>query len=220
MTFELLHGPTQTIARCRLGAGESVIAESGAMIGMSGHIGIETTAGGGLGALKRVFGGESVFRNRFHASSPGEVLLAPSLRGDLDVLDVGPRQWVVQRGAYVASSPGVDIVTRGSMRGLFSGMGVFLLESRGQGELLVGSFGVMEAIDLAGPLVVDTGHLVAWDASIPYEITKASRGWIGALLSGEGFVVRFQGAGRIYVQTRNSQEYGSRVGRLLPPRER
>jgi uncharacterized protein (TIGR00266 family) len=219
MHIELLHRPTQTLARCALGAGETLVAEAGAMVGMSGHVEIQTSAGGGLAALKRAFGGESLFRNRFFAPRPGEVLLAPSLRGDLGLLEVGATQWVLQRGAFVASTPGVDVATRASARGLFSGMGLLLLETEGAGDLLVGSFGVMEAIDLDGPLVVDSGHLVAWDRRIPHEVTKASRGWVGAFLSGEGFVVRFEGRGRIWIQTRNSSEYGARVGRLLPARE-
>ncbi|MCK6544320.1 TIGR00266 family protein [Myxococcota bacterium] len=219
MDFELMYRPTQSIARCRLHAGETVLAESGAMLGMSSGVSVETTAGGAKNALKRLFGGETAFRNRFTAQSDAEVLLAPPLRGDLAVLDVGASQYVVQRGAFVASSPTVDVKTRASVKGFFSGMGLLLLETTGSGQLLVGSFGAMEAIDVDGELVVDTGHLVAWEQSIPHEITKASAGWVGSFFSGEGFVVRFRGRGRIYLQTRNSSEYGSRVGRLLPARE-
>lgn len=219
MDIELMYRPTQTIARCRLHAGETVLAESGAMLGMSNGVTIETTAGGAKNALKRLFGGETAFRNRFTAQSEAEVLLAPPLRGDLAILDVGQTQWVVQRGAFVASSPTVDVKTRASLKGLFSGMGVLLLESTGSGQMLVGSFGALEAIDVDGELIVDTGHLVAWEQSLPHEITKASAGWVGSFFSGEGFVVRFHGRGRIYLQTRNSSEYGGRVGRLLPARE-
>jgi uncharacterized protein (TIGR00266 family) len=219
MDIELLHPHTQTIAQIRLEPGESVVAESGAMLGMTEGLSIETISGGAGSALKRIFGGESFFRNRFVASRPAELLLAPSLRGDLGVLDVGTTQWIVQRGAYVASAPSVDVATRPSIRGLFSGMGVFLLETKGVGPMLVSSFGVLEPIDLDGELIVDTGHLVAWDARLEHTVTKASRGWIGSFMSGEGFVVRFRGRGRIYTQTRNPSEYGHRVGRMLPPRQ-
>ena len=42
------------------------------------------------------------------------------------------------------------------------------------------------------------GHLVAWDARLQYEITKASdAGWIASWLSGEGLVCRFMGQGQV-----------------------
>jgi uncharacterized protein (TIGR00266 family) len=219
MDFELLYRPTQTIARCRLAAGEELLAESGAMIAMSQSIQLETQSGGAGSALKRLFGGESFFRNRFRARAEGEVLLAPPLRGDMVVLDVGPEQYLVQQGAFVGSSPTVDVKTRASARGFFSGMGIFLLETSGRGQLLANAFGVLEPIDLDGELIVDTGHVVAWTSTLEHTITKASSGWIKSFFSGEGLVVNFRGRGRVWVQTRNSSEYGGRVGRLLPPRE-
>lgn len=220
MDFELLYRPTQTIARARLGAGEVLVAESGAMIGMSSGIDIATSAGGAKLGIKRIFGGESFFRNRFSARTAGEVLLAPALRGDMALLEVGSDQYLVQQGAFVASSAGVEVATRASARGLFSGMGLFLLETQGRGQLLVNAFGVLEAIDVDGELVVDTGHLVAWTVPLTHELTRAGSGWIQSFFSGEGFVVHFRGRGRVWVQTRNANEYGTRVGRLLPPRER
>jgi uncharacterized protein (TIGR00266 family) len=156
MDFELLYRPTQTIARCRLAAGEELLAESGAMIAMSQSIQLETQSGGAGSALKRLFGGESFFRNRFRARAEGEVLLAPPLRGDMVVLDVGPEQYLVQQGAFVGSSPTVDVKTRASARGFFSGMGIFLLETSGRGQLLANAFGGAGA-DRSGRRA-DRGH--------------------------------------------------------------
>ena len=70
-----------------------------------------------------------------------------------------------------------------------------------------------------GEFVVDTGHVVAWETSLDYAIGKAASGWVASFFSGEGFVCEFRGRGRLYMQSRNPEEYGSTVGALLPPRE-
>ena len=68
-------------------------------------------------------------------------------------------------------------------------------------------------------LMIDTGHLVAWDATLTYTVGKSGSGWIASFFSGEGLACHFQGQGRIWIQTRNASEYGRAVGKLLPPRE-
>jgi uncharacterized protein (AIM24 family) len=70
-----------------------------------------------------------------------------------------------------------------------------------------------------GNLVIDTGHLVAWDATLTYSVGKSGSGWIASYLSGEGLVCHFQGQGRIWIQTRNPTAYGQDVASLLPPRQ-
>jgi uncharacterized protein (AIM24 family) len=88
------------------------------------------------------------------------------------------------------------------------------------GQVLVGAFGGIQELVCDGNLVIDTGHLVAWDATLEYSVGKSADGWLASFFSGEGLVCHFRGQGRIWIQTRNPQEYGSTVGRMLPPRER
>ena len=58
-------------------------------------------------------------------------------------------------------------------------------------------------------MLVDNGHLVAWDASLDYELTiNSSRsGLLGKLvnsqLTGEGILLKFKGEGKVYVCSRN-----------------
>ena len=84
---------------------------------------------------------------------------------------------------------------------------------------IVGSFGALEPVVVNGDLIIDTGHLVAWEAHLQYKVTKATDGWIDSWLSGEGLVCHFSGQGYVYVQSRSTGEYGQTVGALLPPRE-
>lgn len=218
MQVNVLYRPSQTIAQCWLADGESLMAESGAMMGMTTNVAMQTQSGGVLKGLKRMFGGESFFRNTFAAQGgQGEVLLTTPLCGDMAVLDVGQRQWCLQNSAYVGSSTTVDVSTQASGRGFFSGAGLFILGTQGQGQLLIGSFGALEPLTVDGSMVLDTGHLVAWEASLQYSIGKSGSGWIASYLSGEGLVCHFQGQGQVYVQSRNTAEYGSTIGNMLPP---
>jgi uncharacterized protein (TIGR00266 family) len=137
-------------------------------------------------------------------------------------LELNPQGYFVTSSCFIASSPHVQCDTKlAGMSGLFSGEGLFLLKctASGPGQLLIGAFGGIEELACDGSLVIDTGHLVAWDAGLQYDIGKSGSGWLASFLSGEGLVCHFRGHGRIWVQTRNPSEYGHEVGRLLPPRE-
>ncbi|MCB9595738.1 MAG: TIGR00266 family protein [Sandaracinaceae bacterium] len=222
--FEIGYRPAHSLAKVSLQPNESVMAESGAMVGMSTNVHMQTQSQGGLmGGLKRMFGGESFFRNTFTAQNgPGEVLLAQALCGDMVVLEMTPQGYLIQNSAYIASSLDVQIETQtGGFKGFFSGAGVFILKATSQqpGQVLVGAFGGIQELQCDGNLVIDTGHLVAWDASLTYKIAKSGAGWIASYLSGEGLVCDFQGQGRIWIQSRNPSEYGQSVGAMLPPRK-
>jgi len=221
MQVNLLYRPSQSLAQCWLQPGESVVAESGAMVGMSTNVQMQTQSGGLMKGLKRLFGGESFFRNTFTAGGgQGEVLFATPLCGDMAVLEAGHKQWCIQNSAYVASSPSVDVKTKtGGFKGMFSGAGLFMLETSGVGQVIIGTFGALEQIQVDGSMVIDTGHLAAWESTLSYKVGKSGSGWIASFLSGEGLVCHFEGQGTVYLQSRNAAEYGSAIGAMLPPRE-
>lgn len=89
------------------------------------------------------------------------------------------------------------------------------MKASGSGQLVVSGFGSVREMEVRPdkPVLIDNGHLVAWDASLDYEITlKTNRsGIFGRLvesqLSGEGFVLRFSGSGRILVSSRNQGSF-------------
>ncbi|MEK6608631.1 MAG: TIGR00266 family protein [Myxococcota bacterium] len=223
MNTEILYRPGQSLARVTLAAGEAIVAESGAMVGMSTHVAIHTSARGGLLAgAQRWLGGESFFVNTFTAQgAPGELLLAPRVCGDMTILDVGDgASWHLQSSAFVAAAPDVHIETGlGGFRTFFAGEGLFVLRASGRGPLLCGAFGALERIDVDGKTIIDTGHLVAWDATLEWRVTTATSGLLASFFSGEGLVCEFTGRGTVWIQTRNPAEYGPAVARLLPPRE-
>lgn len=198
------------------------------MVTMSSGVTVSTTmnhrAGGGfVGALKRgVLGGESFFQNLFTAVGPNaEVGLAPKLCGSMVVHELtGRGDLFIQGSSYVAAPDSVTLDTKWQgFRGFFSGETLFFLRAGGHGPVLLNAFGAIERFELDGEHIVDTGHLVAFTEGIEYSIDKAGSGWIGSFLSGEGLVLRMRGRGTVYLQSRNPSEFGSSVGRLLPPRQ-
>jgi uncharacterized protein (TIGR00266 family) len=224
MQVNILYRPAHTMAQIWLAPNESVIAESGAMVGMSPNVQIQTSSGGGLmKGLKRLFGGESFFRNTFTAAGGnGEVLLAHSLCGDMATLEMNQAGYFIQNSCYIASSPGVEIDSKWKgAKGFFSGSGAFTLKAtaQGPGQVIIGAFGGLQEIPVNGDFVIDTGHLVAWDASLTYKVGKSGAGWIASFLSGEGLVCHFKGQGRVWIQTRNAVGYGQEIGAMLPPRK-
>lgn len=224
MQYEIQYRPAGALALAHLQPGESVRAEASAMVSMTSNIQVETQAraqGGLLGGLKRsLLGGESFFTNRFTAmGAPGHVSFAPDLCGDLVAHEVGGQQLLIQGSSYVSAPDTVQIDTKfQGFKGFFSGESLFFLSATGYGPVLINAFGAIEALDMDGELIVDTGHIVAFTNGIEYTISKAGSGWIQSYLSGEGIVLRMRGRGRVYLQSRNPTEYGREVGSKLPPR--
>ena len=108
----------------------------------------------------------------------------------------------------------------GGFKSFFAGEGAFLLKataSTPNEQVIIGAFGGIQEMVCEGELIVDTGHLVAWDSSLQYKVTKSGSGLIASFLSGEGLVCKFTGQGRVWIQTRHPQEFGSTLGRMLTP---
>ena len=224
MNIDVLYRPAMALAKVGLAPGEGIVAESGAMVGMSPNLNMETQARGGIGgSLKRLFGGESFFQNTFTAQGgPGEILLAHSLPGDITTIEVPQTGLFVQSKSYIAGSTAVTVDTKvGGFKSFFAGEGLFVLKVEAQGPqqpVIIGAFGGIQELVCDGSIVIDTGHLVAWDTTLQYKTTKSASGWIASFLSGEGLVCHFEGQGRIWIQSRNPGEYGRTVGPMLPPR--
>ena len=225
MKVELLHQPDSAIACITLDAGEEIIAEAGAMIAMNDSIQVDTTlrqgrGGGILGGLKRMVAGESLFLSTFRSFKNGEeVWLAPKLIGDLLVYEMQGQDLIVQATSYLACSSGIDIdLGFQGIKSVFSGESIFWLTISGYGTVLITSFGGIYEIDVDGDYIVDTGHIVAFERTLDFSITKPGSSWLGAFLGGEGLVARFRGRGKLFCQTHNPGAFGSLIGSMLPAR--
>lgn len=226
MKLELLHQPDSAIAKIMMNPQEEILAEAGAMVAMSSHINVSTTlrkgkGGGMMGGLKRIMGGESLFMSVFRSgASPAELYLSPKLLGDIRPYKMDGTELVIQSASYMASTPGVQIdLGFTGFKSFFSGESIFWLTANGSGIVLFNAFGGIYEVDVDGEYVVDTGHIVAFERSLDYEITKANKSWAGAIFGGEGLVCQFRGHGKVFCQTHNPGAFGRLVGGQLPPRK-
>ena len=222
MQTEILYQPAYSLCRVSLNAGESMRAESGAMVSMSGGVRIETAATGGImkSLGRSLLGGESFFQNTFHADGGGEVTLAPELPGDIITFDLAGHELIVQAGSYLASHTGITVESKwGGAKSFFGGEGLFMLKCHGTGTLIICSYGAIHKVSVpAGQnYVVDTGHIVAFPSTMTYNVRKAA-GWKSTIFGGEGLVCEFQGPGEIYLQTRSQQAFLSWLIPQLPNR--
>jgi len=193
MQYKIMYQPSYSLLELQLDPSESVIAELDAMVSMTPNIRIDTGARGGLvGALKRSIGGESMFQNTFTAQDgQGTVTLAPTMVGDIAAHNIRGESLFVQSGSFLASSPSIDLdTTWGGARTFFSREGLFVLKATGTGMLFMSSYGAIHSVTLAAgeQLVLDTGHMVAFDATMEYCV-RTIGGVKQTLFSGEGLVV-------------------------------
>lgn len=147
MHFEVVHPGSNAMVVVKLVQGESIKAEAGAMVAKSDTVTVEGKMEGGLGkAVKRfMFGGERFFFQTLKAESgPGEVLIAPAIPGDIQLMDMGDGQdYVLQGGAFLAAIGDISIDTRMQKlsQALFSGEGLFVLHCTGKGTVAASAFG-------------------------------------------------------------------------------
>jgi uncharacterized protein (TIGR00266 family) len=218
---EIEAAPAFAIGRIEVGPGAEVKVEAGAMAAMSGDVTVETSSTGGLlGGLKRsMLGGESFFVNTFRSQAGGHVAVAAKLPGDLRLLPITDGgSWFVQSGSWIASDPSIVVDTKwGGAKTFFGGEGLFLLKCSGAGDVLVSSYGAIleQELPAGQSYAVDTGHVVAFAEGMQYNVEKASN-WKTAILGAEGLVTRFQGPGRVWLQTRSPQDLIGWLSANLP----
>jgi uncharacterized protein (TIGR00266 family) len=220
-SWRIEHQGAFALAVIELDAGQAISAEAGAMVSMSANIDIQSELKGGVfGALKRAVGGESAFVSTFSAQGgPGEVTFAPGAPGDIAGLEMNGQMFMVQSSSYLAGDTSLQVDTKfGGARSFFGGEGLFVLTVTGTGLLLVSSFGAIhrKALRTGEKYVVDTGHLVAWEGHMQYNLRKAAKGFFRSFLSGEGLVAEFNGPGELLIQTRNLAAFAGLLKPFFP----
>jgi uncharacterized protein (TIGR00266 family) len=211
MEITIRNGPAFAVARCTLASGEALKAGSGAMMAHSVGVELEAKVQGGLmkGLKRSILGGESFFQTTWTAPDGGGwVDCTANLPGDLAVLDVDGEMNVTQ-GGWLCSSAEIELDTKwGGFKNIGGGEGGFLVRATGTGKVVVACYGAIETIQLGAgeQIVLDSGHLVAFDPTVEYITRKVTKGIAQTLKSGEGFVMEFTGPGRILTQTRNPGE--------------
>lgn len=191
---------------------------------MSGNTRMETSMDGGLWkGLKRSVSGASLFLVTFATEGgTGMVGLGGNVPGKIIDLKVVPgKNWILQRSAYIASQPTVDIDIAfqkklGSM--FFGGEGLILQRISGSGVAWAAACGDFNVVDLKPGEIykVSTANAVGWEESVKYDISSVG-GVKNVLFGGEGlFVTTLTGPGKIIIQSMTVGELAMSIVPYLP----
>ncbi|MEL7331444.1 MAG: TIGR00266 family protein [Cyanobacteria bacterium J06560_2] len=207
MKYDIRYKPAFATLFLTLNPGEQIFAEAGAMASMSGKLSMDTTFFGGFipGLLKAFLGGESMFLNEFanKTQNPQEIVLTQSSMGDITHIQLNGDEICLQPGAYIAHTKGTKVELQwAGFASWFAGEGLFKLKLSGNGMVFFGAYGGLSEVNITNDFVVDSGHLVAYEPSIQMNVGLAGS-MMGSFTSGEGFVNKLQGTGKIYLQSRS-----------------
>ena len=209
-----IEGHNLQIARVHLDPGQEIYAEAGKMIYKSANVDWQTRMTGQsigekiLGAIKRKLMGESLFFTYFRANgATGEVGFAGHYPGKIQVFDLAPGQTImVQRDGFLFAQGTVTLdiaLVRKLGAGLLGGEGFILQKLTGPGLVFVHAGGDHVEFTLAPGevLQVQTGHLVAFEPTVNYDIQMVG-GIRTAIFGGEGlFLTTLTGPGRVILQS-------------------
>jgi uncharacterized protein (TIGR00266 family) len=225
-------GEVDPFLHVALQQGDVIYAESNAMVMMEDVLDLESSMGqGGLfGAIvRRIATDESFFLQKIVATrGNGDLLLSHSVTGQVELLDVGPVQYILTDGAFLACSGQVSLkpAMQGISHALFGDTGGFVvLRTEGSGKIALAGFGSTFFLDVqpGRPVLIDNQHVVAWDTRLTYELavsTTQSGGFlreaVSAATSGEGVILRFSGQGKVLVCSRNRKHFLQWVHDGLP----
>ncbi|NEQ98607.1 MAG: TIGR00266 family protein [Cyanothece sp. SIO2G6] len=210
--YAIEHNPSYALLKLSLQANQMVAVEAGAMSAMDSCIEMKSKMKGGLmGGLKRMVGGESLFISEFTAKGKsGDLYISPGVPGDIQHYYVtSGKNLLVQSSGFVAAGPDVTLDTQfqGLSKGFFSGESFFLIKVTGEGDFWFSSFGAIIEIPVENGYVVDTGYIVAFEDTLSYNVETIGglsfKNLKTSILGGEGFVARFSGSGRLWIQSRN-----------------
>ena len=226
-----IEGEESQVAIVELQQGETLRAESGAMLFMTHGVEMNTDLQGVSSAFSRMMTGQNVFLTDFtYNGGDGKVGTVglgtdfPSKILRLSLEDYDRSTLICQRGAYMASNPSVDIsmeATKSLSAGFFGGQGFILQRLSGQGDVLVKAGGTLVEKELqeGESLRVTSGSIVAFTGNVDYDI-QMMPGIKNAMFGGEGlFVTKLTGIGpgaKVWLQGMPADRMISEIARRVP----
>jgi uncharacterized protein (TIGR00266 family) len=233
-----IFGEEMQFVEVALDPGEACIAEAGSFMYMDPGIEMKTIFGDGsakaegggfMGALlsagKRVLTGESLFMTVFgnNAGARQKAAFAAPYPGRIVPLDLPAHGGTVlcQKDSFLCAAKGVSVGIAFQRRlgaGLFGGEGFILQRLEGDGLAFVHAGGTIVQRQLAPGerLRLDTGCLVAFEATVDYDIQMVP-GIKTALFGGEGlFFAALTGPGVVWIQSLPFSRLASRIYAAAP----
>ena len=219
MESEIIGKPAFAYVNVVLAPGESLVAQPDAMSSMDADLDLQAKLNGGIlgGLLRKYLGGESLFINHFtnNTGAPRRITLVQKTPGDIDCVDLNGDTIYFQPGAYLCSTPGVQLSLKwAGLASFIGGEGLFKLKLTGTGRVWYGCYGALLEKEVDGEVIVDSSHLVAYRDGIRLKV-QLSGGIFSSFFSGEGLVTRVEGKGRIVIQTRSISGLAKWINRFF-----
>lgn len=228
MNYSIFGDSDCPVVQASLKRNETIKVERGSMVYISnveleGKMNSDKKGFSGvLGAIGRsMTSGESMFITMATGTADdGFIGIAPPILGKIHCLHVeGTKQYRLNTGVFLACDQSVEYLMKKQDLGkaVFAGTGgLFVMETQGQGDILVSAFGDLLALNITEdhPITIDNEHVVAWDANLEYDIHVAS-GTFG-FKTGEGLVNEFHGNGTVLIQTGNLHNFADSIRPFLP----
>lgn len=232
--YEVIGDDIQLV-EVELDAGETVIAEAGAMNYMEDGTGFETKMGDGsnpdeglMGKLfsagKRLLTRESLFMTHFRNNGGGKKRVSSAAPYPGKIIPVNMAQLgkelLCQKDSFLCAALGTKVSIAFTKRfgtGFFGGEGFILQKLSGDGMAFIHACGTIVKKEMKGEtLLLDTGCIVAFTSGIDYSIERA-----GSLKSmffgGEGlFLTTLRGTGTVWLQSLPFSRLADRVLEHMP----
>ncbi len=222
MNYEIKGGELPVV-ELHLESGESINCENGAMSWMTDNMQMQTK-GNGIGKMfSKAMTGEKMFSNTYVANNgPGMITMCTNFPGSIIAIEIGPgREIICQKGAYLASTPGVDMSIFFQKKigaGFFGGEGFIMQRMSGTGMVFLEIDGtaIEYQLEAGQRMIIDTGYLAMMDASCKMDIETVKGGIKNMVLGGEGFFnTVVTGPGKIILQTMPKVQLASAIGSFL-----
>lgn len=205
--MELVGNAAFRYIKLLLSPGQTVITEPGAMASSDAGIALKAEVNGGFfqALVAKFLGGESFFINYFSnpTNKPQRLYLTQKTPGEIISRTLKGETFYVQPGAFIAQTEGVSRkVVWAGFASWIAREGLFRLAFEGHGTVWYGCYGAVVEKEVKGDFIVDSGHLLSYPPTISLKVQLAG-GLFSSLLSGEGFVLKLSGSGKIQLQTRS-----------------
>jgi len=231
-------GDDMQLVEIELDPGEAAIGEAGSMLFMESGVQMDTVIGDGsagqsglfgklLGAGKRLITGESLFTTVYTNQGHGKRKVAFAAPYPGKIIPMALAQLggtlICQKDAFLCAAKGVSIGLHFQQKlgvGFFGGEGFIMQKLEGDGLAFVHAGGTVVRRDLqmGEELLLDTGCLVGYTASVNFEIQYVGK-IKTALFGGEGlFLARLTGPGTVWLQSLPFSRLASRVFAAAPQR--
>ena len=202
MKFEIISSPNSYL-KVDFEKNEKIIIEKGCFISSTGEYEFENKveAKSVKNILAKFLNDKSLVYNVFKAKENLEMLFSAKDTAEIFSLEVSNNKPIMLVASlHFARTDGIKIIPGGFKND-------FYVKTEGNGILFLKAYGkiIEKNINSDKPIYVDEDAVIAFEEKLNYE--SITGGMKKLLTSGEGFLYKFSGRGKLWIQTKDEIEY-------------